>query len=280
MLGESAANSAVLRALARAIEGAGSEGHVDRLIDVIGALVKHDRVTVVRYSATQRPEFVSHRNYSDVMVRKYLDTYYVYDPFYAHWRQHRQPGVVALGTSSGPPRGPYVSDFLGESDISDEIGVLLEDGGDWCLGIFLDRKKGKFSKADRMRLEARYAVFAALHALDIKARSPGFKRTAQEARLGQEPAGREPRDVPPGLWPELSARERQVVQLILAGHPSAGIARKLGIAGGTVKNHRRRIYEKLDITTERELFLQYIGRGQTAPSTAGRAQAADDHETA
>ena len=25
-----------------------------------------------------------------------------------------------------------------------------------------------------------------------------------------------------------------------------------------MKNHRRRIYEKLDITTERELFLQFF----------------------
>jgi hypothetical protein len=46
------------------------------------------------------------------------------------------------------------------------------------------------------------------------------------------------------------------VQLILAGHPTASIAARLCIAVGTVKNHRRRIYEKLDITTERELFLQ------------------------
>ena len=278
MLGESAANSAVLKSLVHAIEGAGSDGHVDRLIDLIGALVKHDRVTVVRYSATQRPEFVSHRNYSDAMVRKYLDTYYVYDPFYAHWRAHRQPGVVVLGQSSGPPRGPYVSDFLGESDISDEIGVLLEDGGDWCLGIFLDRIRGKFTKADRMKLEARCEVFAALHALDIKARSPGFKRTAQEPRPGQEPAGSEPLNLPAGFWPELSAREREVVQLILAGHPSAGIARKLGIAGGTVKNHRRRIYEKLDITTERELFLQYIGRGKSPPQATVTMRT--NHETA
>ena len=32
----------------------------------------------------------------------------------------------------------------------------------------------------------------------------------------------------------------------------------MNITVGTVKNHRRRIYEKLDITTERELFLQYF----------------------
>jgi DNA-binding CsgD family transcriptional regulator len=29
----------------------------------------------------------------------------------------------------------------------------------------------------------------------------------------------------------------------------------LGLAVGTVKNHRTRIFRKLDITTERELFL-------------------------
>jgi len=46
--------------------------------------------------------------------------------------------------------------------------------------------------------------------------------------------------------------------LILAGHPTANIAERLGITVGTVKNHRRRIYEKLDITTERELFLQFF----------------------
>jgi DNA-binding CsgD family transcriptional regulator len=60
------------------------------------------------------------------------------------------------------------------------------------------------------------------------------------------------------LWPELSARERQMVQLILEGFPAASIAKKLGIAYGTVKNHRLNIYRKLDITTERELFLNYI----------------------
>ena len=64
--------------------------------------------------------------------------------------------------------------------------------------------------------------------------------------------------IPAGLWPELSPRERELVQLVLAGHPTATIAERLGITVGTAKNHRRRIYEKLDITTERELFLQFF----------------------
>lgn len=61
--------------------------------------------------------------------------------------------------------------------------------------------------------------------------------------------------------------ERGLVQLILAGHPSVNIAERLGITVGTVKNHRRRIYEKLDITTERELFLRFFQhRTETQPA--------------
>jgi DNA-binding CsgD family transcriptional regulator len=217
--------------------------------------VTHDRVTVVRYSATQRPEFVSYRNYLDDMVAKYIDIYYVYDPFYAHWRKRQAPGVVSL---NGPARGPYIAEFLGQSVISDELGVLLADGQDWCLGIFLDRSSGRFSPFDVASLKAHFPVFEALHALDLRSRQPGFRRTLQPSRLGAEPVSVQGVTVPEDLWPALSNRERQIAQMALSGHPTAGIARKLSIAVGTVKNHRRSIYDKLDITTERELFLQYI----------------------
>lgn len=53
----------------------------------------------------------------------------------------------------------------------------------------------------------------------------------------------------------LTDREVEIVSLILLGHPNVGIAERLGIGLGTVKNHRYRLYSKLDITTEREIFL-------------------------
>jgi DNA-binding CsgD family transcriptional regulator len=263
MLGERVANQAVLKAMVGAIGGVGSDGHVDRLVDLIGALVSHDLMTIVRYSATQRPEFVSHRNFSDAMVRKYLDIYYVYDPFYAHWRKHQQPGVYPLNKLQGKAQrlGMYIAEFLGQSVISDEVGVLLNDGPGWCLGVFLDRTKRSFTVKEIARLEVKFTVFAAIHDLDIKSRSSNFMRTAQTPSLGREPLTQRATLLPADLWPELSARERELVNLILAGHPTVSIARKLGIAAGTVKNHRLHIYDKLDITTERELFLQYIERG-------------------
>lgn len=56
----------------------------------------------------------------------------------------------------------------------------------------------------------------------------------------------------------LSPREKDIVGQVLKGHPVKGIADTLGISTNTVKVHRQRIFEKLDITTERELFLLYI----------------------
>lgn len=57
----------------------------------------------------------------------------------------------------------------------------------------------------------------------------------------------------------LTPRERDIVRLTLEGYPTIAIAGKLGLAVGTVKNHRTRIFRKLDITTERELFLSVYG---------------------
>jgi DNA-binding CsgD family transcriptional regulator len=244
--------------LAKAIAAAGTHRHVDCLIDLIGADIAHDVVTVTRYSATRTPEFVKHRRFSDEMVRRYLDSYYVFDPFYASWRRERRLGVLPLKrlTNEEAKRGQYIAGFLTQSEICDEVGILLADGGDWCLGIFLDRSSVSFKDSEIALLTERLPVFEALHALDIKARGSDFSRTSAPTGPGASP--QQQPSIPASLWPELSSRERELVQLILAGHPTATIAERLGIAVGTAKNHRRRIYEKLDITTERELFLQFF----------------------
>ena len=139
MRGETNSTSLMLDALVKAIKNIGSEIHVDSLVDLIGSSVKHDRVTVVRYSSAQRPEFISHRNFDKALVNKYLKVYYVHDPFYAHRRNNQKPGVFTLCDTTQKKRGPYILEFLNESVISDEVGVLLDVGANWCFGIFLDR---------------------------------------------------------------------------------------------------------------------------------------------
>lgn len=56
----------------------------------------------------------------------------------------------------------------------------------------------------------------------------------------------------------LTPQQRSIVELIMRGHPNASIASRLRISAGTVRNHRCRLYDRLDITTERELFHLFL----------------------
>jgi DNA-binding CsgD family transcriptional regulator len=56
----------------------------------------------------------------------------------------------------------------------------------------------------------------------------------------------------------LTPRQSDILGLALRGHPTAEIARKLGLTEGTVRNHRKEIYAKMDVTTEREIFAMLM----------------------
>jgi DNA-binding CsgD family transcriptional regulator len=67
----------------------------------------------------------------------------------------------------------------------------------------------------------------------------------------------------------LSSRESQILEKMMRGYPTAAISSKLGLSAGTVKNYKRRLYDKLDITHEREvfpLFIQHLLGGAEAPA--------------
>ena len=60
------------------------------------------------------------------------------------------------------------------------------------------------------------------------------------------------------LRSQLTPRERDIVGLVFAGYPNAKIAERLKLSINTIKNHKKRMYFKLDITTERELFMNFV----------------------
>jgi DNA-binding NarL/FixJ family response regulator len=56
------------------------------------------------------------------------------------------------------------------------------------------------------------------------------------------------RDLPVDAFPDLTEREREVLDLIAAGLGNAAIARRLAIAEKTVRNHVSSIFSKLHVT--------------------------------
>ncbi|KAI5916076.1 MAG: response regulator transcription factor [Proteobacteria bacterium] len=66
--------------------------------------------------------------------------------------------------------------------------------------------------------------------------------------------------------PRISARERQVLQLIAEGHTSVRIAERLHVAASTVEVHRRNIMRKLDLHSVADLTRYAIRNGITSVS--------------
>lgn len=62
----------------------------------------------------------------------------------------------------------------------------------------------------------------------------------------------------------LTAREREILQLIAEGHTNAKIARRLGLSIKTVGTHRERMMAKLDIHTVAGLTKYAIREGLTS----------------
>ncbi len=79
----------------------------------------------------------------------------------------------------------------------------------------------------------------------------------------------------------LSAREREVADLIVAGHTSASIAKQLFIAEGTVKVHRAHIMKKMGADSVADLvrMMMQADRPQQPPSPPPPPPPGTDHHS-
>ena len=68
----------------------------------------------------------------------------------------------------------------------------------------------------------------------------------------------------PGVYTALSAREREVLQLLAEGKATKEVARVLHVSVKTVETHRRQIMQKLDLHSVAELTKYAIREGLTS----------------
>ena len=56
----------------------------------------------------------------------------------------------------------------------------------------------------------------------------------------------------------LTAREQEIVRLLLAGHSTKSAAHELGISDGTAKVHRKHLYQRLEVSSQSQLFRLFL----------------------
>lgn len=241
-----------LEKLPDVIDSVATNQFYPNLLSWLSSLIAFDNAIVYSFEKGAPPRFLSkvERRNSDSINRIYQRGAYLMDPFYQEIQKGGASKVLTLKELA--PKGFYHTDyylnFYRKTGWCDEAGLLLDISTDRQLGIF-------FGNEDRPFFSGKYTQAPLKDAFDIirsmvklhKDVSPSSvsnhnQNTDMQTRFG------------------LTPRECEVVELILAGKGSPQIAQMLFISLGTVKNHRKNIYQKLNINSQVELFNLLMNR--------------------
>lgn len=214
---------------------------------------------ILSFSAAAAPLVLEHCSpiKRDRFRHCYMKEAYRLDPFYMAAVQGMSIGVsrckeiYAQDFTSSAYNNLYYKDV----PLVDEIGILCPVSALQTIHISLGRCTGapRFDPSVLDNLNAAEPLLASLvrkHALLRPDLCP--RATPLPADKGQEFDAAWLRRV------NATRREVEVAFLVLRGHTNASIACVLGISEDTVKVHRKRLYVKLNISSQAELFMKYM----------------------
>ncbi|WP_432284027.1 helix-turn-helix transcriptional regulator [Aminobacter sp. BA135] len=190
------------------------------------------------------------------IIVPYVGSAYLLDPFYDLFKQNVGDRVVGLNECSPDDfrSSDYYRMFYADTDLNDEMGVFVRLGTDasilMSLGVRDDRLD--LSQRSKSTLEALLGVIANLCRQHWPRLAPSPQAGSSRRDNHLEKA------FEMFATSMLSNRESEIVRLILKGHSSKSMARVLGNSPETVKVHRKRIYAKMGITSQGELFSIFL----------------------
>lgn len=184
---------------------------------------------------------------------------YLLDPFYNHFLAGGAEGCFRLGdlAPEGFLRSEYFSGYYRHLRTKDELGLLAKIDADSSAHISVLRHSNpaRFTRRDAEWLAAcaplarealRRMSAHTMNSDNAPARAAGPLHESLRAAY---------RNFGASL---LTEREREVVHLLLQGNSAKAIARALAISPDTARNHLKRIYPKLNVSSQAELFALFF----------------------
>jgi DNA-binding CsgD family transcriptional regulator len=244
-------------AAGRIVNEIGGPGFPAAVARGLREIAPYDFTVVFGYVGSARPldlfdDFPEDRR--RLHVEEYQEGPYLLDPFFLASRRHLTPGLWRL-SEIAPDRfyqGEYYRNYYAQTGLAEEIGFLISINSRLRVVLSMMRKERRFSQAEIRALKAVWPVVDAAcrkHWQDVSLDEPASP-VEIEGHIEQAF-----RSIGMGI---LTPRERQVVELTLRGHSADAIGGLLGISPGTVRIHRRNIYSKLRISSQGELFSEFI----------------------
>jgi DNA-binding CsgD family transcriptional regulator len=233
------------------------------VLNLLGPATSVSQCTVFAYEFGNRPRTVSvadHRG--GRFLRDVADTYARL--FYALDGNQQ----VVTGTAGGRPDSSLVLHWQSSEDIahegyrnacysapnvSDRLSLLLQPAPDIWLSVNLYRERdaGMFRPGEIELVESLSPLIgeAARHHYALRGQSQMGIPQMMLARLR-------------GLCPALSKRELDVLSGVLEGFSAAEIAERMGIKPTSVVTYQKRAYQRLGISSQRQLFALCLATGK------------------
>ena len=214
-----------------------------------------------------QPALLVHNGYNHSVTERTLNAYvrggYLLDPFYVACVNEHPAGLWRM--SELAPDSFFSSGFAISKDIhpcvSSDYGTAVEEVGfimplrpqvAIVYSLMRNHSSGDFSAAEMGMLATMAPVLASVFGQHCRLRYADYLRDAAAEGVVLEDAFVEI------LQGQLTETQRYIAKLLLQGHSNASIARQLNISDGTVKVHKHNIYQRLEISTNAELFRLFI----------------------
>lgn len=251
--------------LASAVQAIGTPDFAPALTAALAHVAPFDYSVIFAYCGNARPIDLFD-TFPAAKKRIFVDDYqagpYLLDPLFIANAQTVGPGPhrVADLAPDRFPQSQYFQSYYVQTGLSEEIAFFVSLDRDTRVVVSLMRDAARlppFALRERQRLALIAPLAVAASAQNWKDVARRFTGSSENGRpeATEQLVQSAFRHFGEG---RLTAREAEIVELVLKGNSSEAIGQKLGIATGTVRIHRKNIYMKLGISSQGELFSRFV----------------------
>ncbi|MEM6886905.1 MAG: helix-turn-helix transcriptional regulator [Pseudomonadota bacterium] len=258
-------NAKDIACLTRTIAAIGTSEFPFRFVQTCTGMAKADAAYLSAFFVNARPVeiYSSGKDQQSLeALAVYLDVGFVLDPFYQLFQTATSDRVHALAYIAPDDfrRSVYYSRFFSALNLTDECGLMLPFGNQAAL--FLSMGVHGNSKMQLGTLQAMLPAISALARRHWTVLTPerfdGTGRLAAQLEAAFASFGTS----------TLSPREGEITRMIPQGHSSKAIALAFENSPETIKVHRKRIYAKLDVSSQGELLSLFLESLRRMPAGA------------
>ncbi|MEM6589424.1 MAG: helix-turn-helix transcriptional regulator [Pseudomonadota bacterium] len=248
-----------IRRLRRAMGAVGTEAFSPAFRNLLRARVPIATCLILRFDPARTPvllnAWLSHRRVPSAALQEYVDTTYPFDPFY-QFTALPEGGAIYRLPEIAPDRffsSEYYLDYYRNTGLCDEVGLLvpLPGGSRGHVSVSRLEAMGPFKRREMQCLRTYGPLLLELLTQHIAAISPAAPPTDENTPILSDLIASYSKET---LAIRLTKREAQIAALVLQGHSNGSSALALGVARETCKVHRRNLYRKLGISSQRDLF--------------------------